>query len=820
MRWWKVNIFLVIGVLLAMPACAPVPNMGGEGQPCNNAGSCLPGLVCDTSQSPQICVKPGNLDGGVDAGPDASTDAATDAAIDASNDAATDASTDSGDASSDGSYDAADGGTDAQTDAGPDGSADAGDSGPDAGDAGQDVGIPDVGTTPYIESVDGTGTQKIVTPRPEDEHYLTDYPDHKLAGERISSGEKAVVVSGYNLGAISKVELKGQGEQGDHEMTIASKTSRSLRLLIPGTLTVGGLFIMALTGAAGDANAQVFFLQGQDGTSTTCVVESPGANCPNGGQKCTSATGTSYICNGSKGDNGISVTGQSVGPGLDCTNGGVKYTSVSGIDFVCKGDTGSKGDTGNTGSNGVSVTGVPEGAGGNCTYGGVKYTSASGPNYVCKGDKGDKGDQGDTIFVNQSGTYTATVPVKVSNTFTANSVASTGTISATGQVSGASASITGNVSAGSVTSTGNISTSSGTVSGSTVSGSTVTATSTLNPPTNLTATNLTVSGNLNSTGNLTVANLNVTGTYNLPDCPEGYALASSPAGVTLCKKGNDEMVKVGDFWIDKYEAVVTDDSGWVGGNCSALVQMETSPYTTNTYGARTDNWDLVGDLDATTGRTKFTGTASIPIYACSTKGFLSSRYLTWFQAQEACSASGKELCSNEQWQAAAAGTLDPGANPGSGGSPTANTKCVTDASGPRKTGLAGTVPGGNTSCMSKYGAEDMIGNLYEWVSMWGQGGPDNGVTNGQYKGGNDTTGFSGFSPETSGNADGTWNIAGAAYGCDRAGGSCNWHTGLPFAALRGGTWYVGPEAGAFNLHLHYGPSSRHYNAGLRCCRER
>ena len=114
----------------------------------------------------------------------------------------------------------------------------------------------------------------------------------------------------------------------------------------------------------------------------------------------------------------------------------------------------------------------------------------------------------------------------------------------------------------------------------------------------------------------------------------------------------------------------------------------------------------------------------------------------------------------------------------------------------------------------------MIGNLDEWVALWGQAGPDNGVTNGQYKGGNDTTGFSGFSPETSGNADGTWNIAGAAYGCDRAGGSCNWHTGLPFAAIRGGDWGSGTGAGAFSLNLYGGPSNRLNTIGLRCCRER
>src|SRR6185369_12423906 len=41
------------------------------------------------------------------------------------------------------------------------------------------------------------------------------------------------------------------------------------------------------------------------------------------------------------------------------------------------------------------------------------------------------------------------------------------------------------------------------------------------------------------------------------DCPEDYARDAGAAGIVLCKKGVDQMVKVGGggaaFWIDRYE---------------------------------------------------------------------------------------------------------------------------------------------------------------------------------------------------------------------------------------------------------------------------
>ena len=46
-------------------------------------------------------------------------------------------------------------------------------------------------------------------------------------------------------------------------------------------------------------------------------------------------------------------------------------------------------------------------------------------------------------------------------------------------------------------------------------------------------------------------------------------------------------------------------------------------------------------------------------YAVSVAGVLPSTCLTWFQAEQACRLSGKRLITNQEWQAAAAGTPDP-----------------------------------------------------------------------------------------------------------------------------------------------------------------
>ena len=92
------------------------------------------------------------------------------------------------------------------------------------------------------------------------------------------------------------------------------------------------------------------------------------------------------------------------------------------------------------------------------------------------------------------------------------------------------------------------------------------------------------------------------------------------------------------------------------------------------------------------------------IYAVSISGVRPSSYITWLQAQQACTNAGKQLPSNAEWQAAVAGTPDPGPDDGA-------TDCNT-RSGRR-------LPSGSRSrCVSADGAFDMVGNVAEFAADW------------------------------------------------------------------------------------------------------
>jgi formylglycine-generating enzyme required for sulfatase activity len=265
--------------------------------------------------------------------------------------------------------------------------------------------------------------------------------------------------------------------------------------------------------------------------------------------------------------------------------------------------------------------------------------------------------------------------------------------------------------------------------------------------------------------------------YWLPECPEGYVRDTTAPTIVLCGNGSDQMVKVGDFWIDRYEASLWSSAGCTGTQYGASSDSFPSTFPDN------GNW-------------------SAPVYACSISGVTPSRYLTWFQAQQACELKGKDLCTNEQWQAAAAGTYDPG-------SAETGTQCriATTNTSPRNTGLAGSVPGGTTSCVSMWGMEDAIGNLWEWVAWWGEAGMTWQTSDGQEA--------SAVWGASYGN-DSTWNVNGTAY----HGVMSSYISGLPAAAHRGGNWYRGSTAGIFALYLNNGPVHWSANVGARCCRGR
>jgi formylglycine-generating enzyme required for sulfatase activity len=130
---------------------------------------------------------------------------------------------------------------------------------------------------------------------------------------------------------------------------------------------------------------------------------------------------------------------------------------------------------------------------------------------------------------------------------------------------------------------------------------------------------------------------------------------------------DDVMVKVGSVCIDRYEASIWDAP--TGGN------QITGPVPCNPNGQNCTN-----------------------IYARSVAGVAPTSKITWLQARQALANSGKRLPTNAEWQMAVAGTPD-------------SADCNVS------TGAVAN-PGANAACVSNWGANDMVGNLGEWVADW------------------------------------------------------------------------------------------------------
>jgi formylglycine-generating enzyme required for sulfatase activity len=91
------------------------------------------------------------------------------------------------------------------------------------------------------------------------------------------------------------------------------------------------------------------------------------------------------------------------------------------------------------------------------------------------------------------------------------------------------------------------------------------------------------------------------------------------------------------------------------------------------------------------------------IHAVFIPGVHPSACTTWFQANLACRLSGKRLARNDEWQAAAQGTPDPGTD-------NATTDCNISAVGDAVN------TGSRANCTSSSGVFDMVGNVDEWVA--------------------------------------------------------------------------------------------------------
>lgn len=240
-----------------------------------------------------------------------------------------------------------------------------------------------------------------------------------------------------------------------------------------------------------------------------------------------------------------------------------------------------------------------------------------------------------------------------------------------------------------------------------------------------------------------------------------------------------DMVAVGPSCIDKYEASVWDtrDQGLIAKIRAGKISAGDS---TTQRGISNDNYTV--DCPDT-------GNGCTGIFAASVAGVQPSRYTTWFQALAACRNSGKRLPTNQEWQMAAFGTPDPTDNK--------LAKCNVATAAPSKSGEY-------SSCVSDVGAYDMVGNLWEWVADWMQGG---------------TTPFA---PTNLRNSE----LYGydASFSVNPAVNQGTARTNMPSTVQRGGSYAdagsgaPGNIAGVFAISLNVAPSFSGALEGFRCAK--
>lgn len=237
------------------------------------------------------------------------------------------------------------------------------------------------------------------------------------------------------------------------------------------------------------------------------------------------------------------------------------------------------------------------------------------------------------------------------------------------------------------------------------------------------------------------------------------------------------MAGVADACVDQFEASI-----WTQPNCQG-VQHGTS--AANSYPA---NFPRSGQV-----------AAGARLYACSAEKQVPSRYVSWFQAAQACAAAGKRLCTNAEWQLAAMGTPD---NPGDCTLNTDGSPAVVVAT----SNLAST-------CVSMFGVYDTVGSVAEWVADWELGhygeNLDKWLTDNNFI------------------ATGVWPADVSADDATLGLGSrvrlseTEAKDALPGAVVRGGASTAGSgPAGAFAASWNWAPVAVRADIGFRCCSDR
>ncbi len=255
----------------------------------------------------------------------------------------------------------------------------------------------------------------------------------------------------------------------------------------------------------------------------------------------------------------------------------------------------------------------------------------------------------------------------------------------------------------------------------------------------------------------------------------GAAGAASPPAGPVGKCPPDAVV-AGAGCMDKYEASVWRVTDPLGVNRALVKKIQQGKATVSLLAAVGAKQLGVGNADDYAPCADSGQNCANDVYAVSVPAVKPSANITWFQAQAACENAGKRLPSNAEWQAAVAGTPDPGGDDGT-------TDCNTASA------FKAVATGSRAACVSARGAFDMVGNLYEWVADW--------------------------VPRAT--ACATWGAGVSPTGDDQClAGAAG--TGEPGALLRGGNYVSGALAGPLAILASNPPSGVNITIGFRCAR--